>query len=77
MGVAEAFLRKAKGHVHQKLAEQSKAKPVVLPYIHRVMHNLKKVAERYKVPVVFSAPRKLAACAGCACFLASQRGKSA
>lgn len=36
VGAAEALLRKAKGHVHQKPAEQSKAKPVVLPYIHRL-----------------------------------------
>lgn len=31
-----------------------------MPYIHKISHNLKKVAERQGVSVVFSAPCKLA-----------------
>ncbi|CAN7985307.1 unnamed protein product, partial [Ixodes pacificus] len=34
-------------------------KPVVVPYIHALSHQVKRVANKYKVPVVFSAPRKL------------------
>lgn len=33
--------------------------PEVIPYCHRVAHNLKNVAIRYQVPVVFSASVKL------------------
>ncbi|XP_077534565.1 uncharacterized protein LOC144146494 [Haemaphysalis longicornis] len=31
----------------------------VIPYFHRISHNVKKVAARYKVNVLFSAPCKL------------------
>lgn len=34
------------------------SKPAVLPYVHQLSHNLKKVATRYNIPVVFSAPCK-------------------
>lgn len=30
-----------------------------IPYVHTVSHNLKKVAQRYDMNVVFSAPHKL------------------
>lgn len=33
---------------------------VVVLYVHMVSHNLKQVAQRYQVPVVFSAPQKMA-----------------
>lgn len=46
VGVVHALLQKAKGHVHQRSPDLSKQKPVVLPYVRRVTHNLKKVAER-------------------------------
>lgn len=36
------------------------AKPVVIPYIIRASHNLKRVGNKYGVPLVFSAPCKLA-----------------
>ncbi|XP_075556505.1 uncharacterized protein LOC142588547 [Dermacentor variabilis] len=39
---------------------QKRGKPAVVPYVHKVSHNLKKVATRFGVPIVFSAPRKLA-----------------
>ena len=31
----------------------------MIPYMHSVAHNLKKVAQRYNVPIVFSGPKKL------------------
>lgn len=34
-------------------------RPVVLPYVHKVSHNLKKVTNRFRIPVVFSVPNKL------------------
>lgn len=34
-------------------------RPVNLPYIHKVTHRLKRVAQRHGVPVVFSARSKL------------------
>ncbi|CAN7945243.1 unnamed protein product [Ixodes hexagonus] len=34
-------------------------RPTVLPYIHRISHNLKKVASKFHVEVVLSAPDKL------------------
>lgn len=46
VGVVHALMQKAKGHVHQRSPDLSKQKPVVLPYVRRVTHNLKKVAER-------------------------------
>ena len=54
---AESLLQKIKGK--KKEAQRFEKRPVVVPYAHKVAHNLKKVANRYKVPVVFSAPRKL------------------
>lgn len=35
------------------------SRPVVLPYLHGVSHNVKNVARRYDVEVVFKAPNKL------------------
>ena len=32
---------------------------MAVPYVHKLAHNLKKVASRHGVPLVFSAPRKL------------------
>lgn len=59
LAVAETLLKKIKGGPHQRLDRPSK-RPQVIPYQHRISHNLKKVAGRFDVPVVFSAPRKLA-----------------
>lgn len=36
-----------------------RVRPVVIPYVHTVSHNPKKVAARHSGPVVFSAPVKL------------------
>lgn len=29
-----------------------------MPYVHKVSHTLKKVADRFSIPVFFSAPNK-------------------
>lgn len=57
--VAETLLQKIKGKKKKSHAKPGSRRPQVVPYIHRVAHNLKKVAGRYDVPVVFSAPKKL------------------
>ncbi|KAG0425519.1 hypothetical protein HPB47_027317, partial [Ixodes persulcatus] len=55
LAVAETLLKKIKGGPHQRRDRPSK-RPQVIPYQHRISHNLKKVAGRFDVPVVFSAP---------------------
>lgn len=57
-GAGESLLQKLKGRKQQK-EDIRKDKLQVMPYIHRVSHNIKKVASRYGVKVVFSAPCKL------------------
>nr|XP_054933026.1 uncharacterized protein LOC126542008 [Dermacentor andersoni] len=61
--VSEALLKKLKKErkrSEEGLTVENKGKAVVIPYSHKVAHNLKHVAVKYKIPVVFSAPRKLA-----------------
>nr|XP_037287876.1 uncharacterized protein LOC119180841 [Rhipicephalus microplus] len=57
--VAETLLQKMKGKKKTKQTGPEQRIPQVLPYTHRVAHGLKKVAFRFGVSVVFSAPRKL------------------
>lgn len=40
--------------------QQRATKPQVIPYVRRTSHNLKKVANKYGIKMVFSAPVKLA-----------------
>lgn len=72
--VAEALLKKIKQERSRNqtmvAVAKKKVKPVVIPYQHKVAHNLKRVANKFKVPVVFSAPRKLSSL----CRLVSQDG---
>lgn len=61
--VVESLLHKFKAsaataNAHSK--QRKWMKPEVVPFAHRVNHNLKKVATRYGIPIVFSAPNKLA-----------------
>lgn len=58
--VSKTLLQKVKGKRHAPRPDQKRGKPAVVPYVHKLSHNLKKVATRFGVPVVFSAPRKLA-----------------
>ncbi|CAN8014869.1 unnamed protein product [Ixodes persulcatus] len=56
--VASSLLKKAKG-VERTRPEKENKRVVVVPYLHRVSHNLKQVGGRYGIPVVFSAPQKI------------------
>lgn len=62
--VAECLLKEQKMSP-EMLAQTRENRPekrkyVVIPYIHGVAHNLKRIAGRCEVDVVFSAPEKLA-----------------
>lgn len=58
--VAETLLQKVQGSKPRTKAQLTNdQRPEVVPYLHKASHNLKKVATRYGVPVVFSAPSKL------------------
>lgn len=59
VATAESLLQKVKGQGRRKATHKNDTRPEVIPYIHKVAHNLKKVANRHNVPIVFSAPRKL------------------
>lgn len=63
VSVAEKLLRNIKvpsNAAQQAQKEKEKGKTTVSPYIHKISHNLKKVANRVDVKVFFSAPDKLA-----------------
>ncbi|CAN7980104.1 unnamed protein product, partial [Ixodes pacificus] len=54
--VAESLITSNKKHDTEK---HKKHRPTVLPYIHRLSHNLKRTAAKFQVQVVLSAPDKL------------------
>uniref|UniRef100_A0A224Z9U5 Tick transposon n=1 Tax=Rhipicephalus zambeziensis TaxID=60191 RepID=A0A224Z9U5_9ACAR len=56
--VAESLIQKRKTS-KRATCEREPFRPVVMPYLHKVTHQLKKVACRHDVPLVFSAPNKL------------------
>ena len=56
----ESLLQKLKRSKKGSEASKERKRVQVIPYMHTVSHNLKKVAGRYDVNVVFSAPCKLA-----------------
>ncbi|CAN7980385.1 unnamed protein product [Ixodes pacificus] len=59
VGVAESLVRMFRGHSSPGKKQRPSTRPVVLPYIHALSHRIKRVAGRFEVPVVFSAPSKL------------------
>lgn len=59
VGVVESLVKVFRGHFCSKTRKRPTSRHVVLPYVHRMSHGIKKVASRYDVPVVFSAPSKL------------------
>lgn len=61
VSVAEALLKELKkgGNSEIEATPIEKRQTAVIPYVHKLSHNLKKIAERSKVRVVFSAPNKL------------------
>lgn len=40
-------------------SRQKRSRSAVVPYIHRISHDFKRIASKYDVRVVFSAPDKL------------------
>lgn len=56
--VAETLLQKRKT-TKRASTIQGKVRPAVVPYLHRITHQLKKVAGRHGVPLALSAPNKL------------------
>lgn len=60
--VAEALMQKMKRGTQRDGAawDPLGSKLHVMPYVHKLSHNLKKVAARHGVALVFSAPEKLA-----------------
>ncbi|CAN7941637.1 unnamed protein product, partial [Ixodes hexagonus] len=56
-GVAESLLKKLKNR--NIVPKRRHKKFEVMPYVHKVSHNLKRVAAKFSVDVVFSAPCKL------------------
>lgn len=59
--VAESLLQRIKklSTRGSESARRERNKVEVVPYLHGVSHNLKKVAQRHGMKVVFSAPCKL------------------
>lgn len=59
--VAEAVLKKIKAENSDVPSQRTKVdrRCVVVPYVHKTSHHLKKVGKRHGVQVVFSAPKKL------------------
>ena len=63
VSVAEKLLRNVKAsasNMPPASQERDKRKCVVIPYIHKVSYNIKKIAQKADVKVLFSAPAKLA-----------------
>ena len=72
--MSETLLQRLKGERRRPEPLQGQRKrPHVVPYMHKISHNLKKVANRHHVPVVFSAPNKLSRL----CARISSRGAKA
>ncbi|CAN8002302.1 unnamed protein product, partial [Ixodes hexagonus] len=59
VGVAESLVRFFRGYTSPREKPRPNSRPVVLPYVHALSHRIKRVADRFDVPVVFSAPSKL------------------
>lgn len=59
--VVETLLQKFKRGTREAstATQPSRIRPQVVPYIHKLSHNYKKVAGRHGVPMVFSAPEKI------------------
>lgn len=57
--VCEALLQKIKRPERSTAAEKKTKNVHVIPYIHRVSHNIRRIASKHNVEVVFSAPCKL------------------
>lgn len=58
VGVAEGLIKKLRGGCGV-VGEKPRCRPVVIPYVHKVSHSIKKVGQKHWVPVLLSAPQKL------------------
>lgn len=60
-GVAESLLKLSRNplNILDNVRQKHASRPVVIPYLHSFSHRIKKVAVKYGVPIVFSAPSKL------------------
>lgn len=61
ISVAESLLKKIRAATREEpiTATNSRPKFALIPYLHGVSHNLKKIGGRANIKVVFSAPDKL------------------
>lgn len=63
ISVAERIYRevksKSKGSMKASAESQQKRNLVVVPYLHSISHNLKRIGKKVKLRVLFSAPEKL------------------
>lgn len=59
VGVAESLVKMFRGYPSATKKQRPSSRPVVIPYIHALSHRIKRVASKFEVPVVFSAPSKL------------------
>lgn len=61
VSVAERLLRdlQSSGHTNAGQPARERQNFAVIPYMHKIAHNLKKVAQRVDVKVLFLAPQKL------------------
>lgn len=58
--VCESLLQKVKRQNTGPKGKQKDQRPLhVIPYVHKVSHSLKKIATRYDINLLFSAPCKL------------------
>lgn len=62
VAVGEPLLQRVKSVARgaRTCTQRLKGRPEVMPFVHALSHNLKKVAGRHDVHLVFSAPNKLA-----------------
>lgn len=61
IAVSETLLQKLKRGIGSTTTENHRKvlRPEVVPYVHKLSHNLKRVSSRHWVPVCFSASSKL------------------
>lgn len=59
VGVAESLIKEFRGRPSPKVRQKPTTRPVVVPYVHALSLEVKRVAYKYNLPVVFSAPQKL------------------
>lgn len=73
IAVAESLLKKLRARTQgeQPASLENRPKYAVIPYLHNISHNLKKIAGRTNIRVVFSAPEKL----GKLCIMSNPGGQ--